>query len=268
MPYLGRTDGTQVYFETWGSGVGPWVTTINGHSRPLTDFQSLGRVLARNGFQTLAFDNRGAGQTVTHSPFLVDDIAEDAASLWDQLGITQSHVLGISFGGTISQCLAVRYPDRVLKLILTSTTPDSRYVTPEPVAEAKTESEIVTRLRTFFSPEFAKKNELFVAALIRETKKAFLDPNKQQGTQWQRQALVQFKRSGNLSQIQCPTLVVHGSQDLVIDFEAARLLAAQIPNAKLHELDGVGHLVLAECPKDFFEIVMGFLKDSSPADGS
>ena len=49
------------------------------------------------------------------------DYAEDAVGLLDAVGWDRCHVMGVSFGGMVAQELAIRYPERVDRLVLACT---------------------------------------------------------------------------------------------------------------------------------------------------
>src|SRR5260370_271143 len=51
-----------------------------------------------------------------HPPYMLDDMAADAAGLLDALGIEAAHIVGASMGGFISQLIAINHPGRVLSL--------------------------------------------------------------------------------------------------------------------------------------------------------
>jgi pimeloyl-ACP methyl ester carboxylesterase len=73
-------------------------------------------------FKVIMFDNRGAGRTdVSDKEFSIKLLAEDTVGLMDVLNVPKAHVLGTSMGGMIAQELALNYPGRVEKLILTAT---------------------------------------------------------------------------------------------------------------------------------------------------
>lgn len=73
-------------------------------------------------FKVIVFDNRGAGRTdVSDKEFSIKLLAEDTVGLMDVLNVPKAHVLGTSMGGMIAQELALNYPERVEKLILSST---------------------------------------------------------------------------------------------------------------------------------------------------
>src|SRR2546421_476355 len=92
------------------------------------------RALASRGLHVVRFDNRDCGRS-THIPgaaptlaqilrrsrsaahYTLADMALDAATLLDELGLAPAHVIGASMGGMIAQTLAARHPDKVLSLV-------------------------------------------------------------------------------------------------------------------------------------------------------
>jgi pimeloyl-ACP methyl ester carboxylesterase len=113
--------------------------------------------LARRGYRVIRFDNRDVGLSTKlddagvpdipalmqaaargeplQVPYLLQDMADDAASLLDALNIASAHVVGHSMGGMIAQELAIRHPARVRTLTsIASTTGNSSL--PPPALEA------------------------------------------------------------------------------------------------------------------------------------
>ena len=74
------------------------------------------------GFQVIAFDNRGAGASdKPDEPYTIPMFAADTAGLLDALGIEKAHIVGASMGGFIAQEFALTYPQRVNRLVLACT---------------------------------------------------------------------------------------------------------------------------------------------------
>ncbi len=79
------------------------------------------KALTAAGYRTVAFDNRGHGEsTKFHDPddYPLEKMAGDAVALLDHLGIERTHVMGYSMGARISATLAARHNDRLEKLVL------------------------------------------------------------------------------------------------------------------------------------------------------
>ena len=70
-------------------------------------------------YKVIIFDNRGMGNT-TAPPgnFSIAQFANDTAGLMAALGIEKAHIMGWSMGSFVAQELAIRYPERVNKIIL------------------------------------------------------------------------------------------------------------------------------------------------------
>ncbi|HLF70166.1 MAG TPA: alpha/beta hydrolase, partial [Actinomycetota bacterium] len=71
-------------------------------------------------------------------------------------------------------------------------------------------------------------------------------------------AILSFSSWDRLSEIQVPTLVVHGADDALVPHGNGVNLAARIPGAELVTLEGVGHLVPLEAPGDTLRLIQRF----------
>lgn len=69
--------------------------------------------------------------------------------------------------------------------------------------------------------------------------------------------------STRLSELRCPTLLIHGSQDRVVPVAWTRRAHISIPGSELHVLHGCGHWAPRECPRMFNRVVTSFLKPAS-----
>jgi 3-oxoadipate enol-lactonase len=248
MPYLERKD-SRIFYETWGDS-GEWITLVNGFSRTLDDFRPFARFLAGRGFRVASLDNRGAGRTICES-FLMADSVRDVAALWDHLSIKSSGLLGISYGGALSMAITIANPTRVSRLMLVSSSADSKSIHPA-------ESTDPESMKRYFSKKFLVGHEILVGALIKEMTKAFSDPQKMQSTRAQRKAMEGYNYDSELAQINIPVMILQGEEDLIVEPVCAMNLAEKIPGAQLELVPGVGHLFLVEAPKKLYEMAADF----------
>jgi pimeloyl-ACP methyl ester carboxylesterase len=106
--------------------------------------------LAAGGLQVIWYDHRDTGQSDSvdfdKSPYSMVDLVEDAVAVLDGLQVESAHVVGASMGGVIAQWLAATHPDRVLSLILMSTTAPGRRDLPPPDASFLARSDEITKL--------------------------------------------------------------------------------------------------------------------------
>jgi pimeloyl-ACP methyl ester carboxylesterase len=85
------------------------------------------RLLVEGGRFVIRYDHRDTGRSVTSEPgrpqYTSADLVTDAVGILDAYGIAAAHVVGVSAGGAFAQLLALGYSDRVLSLVLISTSP-------------------------------------------------------------------------------------------------------------------------------------------------
>jgi pimeloyl-ACP methyl ester carboxylesterase len=212
-------------------------------------------------FDVLAYDNRGIGESdAPAGPYSISMLADDALMVLDEAGVSKSHVLGASLGGMVAQHLAVEHPERVDHLVLVCTTPgrNEAFPVPEPTVRLFAETAGLDRETaiTMFTP-----NALSAAAndeLVRRIVALRLEKPQDAGA-WGAQVAAGAGFEGvDLSRIEAPTLVLHGSADNVVDIRNAALLAEGIRDARSQVLQG-GHMFWWEIPDEFAAVVGDFL---------
>ena len=217
--------------------------------------------------RTIAFDNRGAGRSFKPpGPYSIEQLADDAASVLDARGIERAHVLGLSMGGYIAQTLALRRPQLVERLVLVGTSPGGPDALPQPEATAAAwaaarglppEEHARATGHLSFSPGWTDAHPDEYESLL-AARLEFPTPAECWSAQFD--ACLRFAQDGvPAERIAAPTLVVHGTEDRVVDSRNGELLARRIPGARLEWLDGVGHVVPLEAPERFNATVLEFL---------
>lgn len=213
-------------------------------------------------FDCIVYDHRGVGLSGrVNAAFTVAELAEDAAGLLSALEIERAHVLGISLGGMVAQELALGHGDRVRTLVLGCTYcggPGSRLMDPrnaQRLADALQSRDAERILQVGWelnlSPGFRSEPARFDA--FREMATAL--PAPLPVTVLQAQAAIAHDTSARLPSLTIPTLVIHGTEDQMIDVSNGRLIASLIPGARLEVLEGVGHLIWWERPEDCAALV-------------
>ena len=240
-------------YEVTGES-GPWVSLINGYTRPGSDFRMLARHIANAGFQVLTFDNRGAGRTEFFGPFSLEDMADDVCQLWHTLGIEKSHVLGISMGGVIAQILSQMAETESLTLV--SSTASKEFLAANRGWPSSIH-EIEKKLTNYFDPEFCERNKLLVAMMAKNIHKEISDQDFLKRAKAQSEAIETYPWDARCPP-HLPMLLIHGESDQIIPLQAAYDLQRRYPQASLVTLDGCGHLLLAENIKGLTHHVLKF----------
>jgi len=267
MPFV-ENQGTRIYWDEQGRGepllliVGLGYTSVMWHRiRPL---------LAQR-FRTIAFDNRGVGQSdVPPGPYSIATMAADAAAVLDAAGVAHAHVFGVSMGGMIAQEFALRYPARTGALILGCTSPGG------PSAVRAESNVIDVLLMRDMTPEQARDAILpyiYDAATPREK----IDEDVRLRQPWlpspegymaQLQAILAWESYSRIAQITAQTLVIHGRSDALVPPANGQLIAKRIPGAKLVLLDHASHLFLTDQAEAAQKEILDFLSTHPSPVGS
>ena len=189
-------------------------------------------------YRVIAVDTRGHGQSPRgNKPFTIKQFAEDLHDFMDEKGIEKAILLGFSDGGNIALTFALKYPERVEKLILNGANlfpsgVKSRYQWP---------IEIGYRIAKRFArkSEKAMKNAEMLGLMVNEPNIA----------------------SAELARLEMPVLVVAGTKDMIKESHT-RLIYNSLPNAQLAILSG-DHFVANKNPNAFNAAVRAFLSGYS-----
>lgn len=267
MAYAG-VNGINLYYEERGEG------------RPLLMIMGLaGNVdwwdpgflspLAIN-IHIVIFDNRGCGRSdKPREGYSVEAMASDAAGLLRALGIEQADVLGVSVGGKIAQELALSEPGLVGRLVLCCTNcGGAEQVTARPEIYAMVGArrpgatlEDVARssLPLLYPEPYVRDHPDEMEDFIRRYKIA---PAPAHSFFAQLEAAAAYGSFSRLKEIKAPTLVLTGDADELVPPENARILAENIPSARLITYEGAGHFFFSQYPERVAADVISFLRQA------
>ena len=251
--------GVRIAYETRGTGEPLLLMHGLGYGR--WGWEPLLEPLA-DDFRVLFYDNRGIGDSdIPPGPYTARQLAEDAAAVLDAAGVERADVVGTSLGGMAAQELALGFPARVRRLVLACTTPGglSSHAMPKQTVDLMLAAPTMApevALRRFVENALAPGAPEELVDRIYGLRLANpFDPN---GWQAQAAAGMGFDALDRISEIQVPTLVVTGTEDVVVDPRNSELLVERIPAARLERVPG-GHLFFWEDPTRFVTLVKEFL---------
>ncbi|TSA47661.1 MAG: alpha/beta fold hydrolase [Deltaproteobacteria bacterium] len=259
-----NVQGINLYYEIQGSGY-PLIL-IRGLGSNADHWYCQAPVFSAH-YSVVVFDNRGIGRSdIPDAPFTISEMAKDTVLLMDVLGIAKAHILGISMGGMIAQEIARRYGQRVNGLILACTHCGGVHAVQtapgilEDLSEslfAGTQEAIQKGMKLLFSDRTIQQNP-DVVQRYREVSKRFSPAV--QTLRHQIKAIQGHDTWEDLIHIQNPTLVLTGSEDVLIPPENSRILAERIPRAQLQVIEKVGHQLFIEEPDACNRAVLKFLR--------
>ena len=224
------------------------------------------------GFHVITFDNRDAGlsQKFGDDPaYTLSDMAADTVGLMDVLGIARAHVLGMSMGGMILQLLALERPERILSatvVMSSSRAPDLPKATDDVQAALLSSAPSGARAdvvahdlatgRLWQSP-FWPFDDAERAEMIGRCWDRCYCPD---GVERQFHAMEASTLDlAAIEDIATPMLVIHGLQDALLRAEHGCDIAQRVPNARLVEIDGMGHDLEGPLPEVVAEHAIRFI---------
>ena len=259
---IADNDGVRIAYETHPRPDGPWTVLVHGLGYPRQGWGPLVDAL-RGHLSLVLVDNRGiGGSDVPEGPYDATQMAGDVRAVLDDLGIGAAHVVGTSLGGMIAQELAITCPERVDRLVLLASTPggDAASPIPEPTRSLLAEVaqlEPLEALRRLVANALGPDAD---PALVERIVRLRTD-TAQSTDGWQAQAVAgtTYDGGGRESAITAPTLVVHGTHDVVVAPANATLLDERIPDSRLAWIERGGHLAFWEHPEHVAALILDHL---------
>ncbi len=260
-----NNDTTKIYWEEHGAGEP--LLLIAGLGAPHQSWRRITPELAKK-YRVIIFDNRGAGETVfTDEPFSIPLMAADAKAVLDAANVESAHILGMSMGGMIAQEFALNYPEMTRLLILTVTNCGGSESIPASPAVY-----FALQGRGSSTPEDAF---WAMAPYIydKDTPRKLLeeDLNSREGRftapenyMRQMQGIMSWQGTfKQLPKIKMPTLIVGAVNDQLIPCANSKIIADQISNAKLVELENSSHIFTTDQTEESVKVILEFLKSGA-----
>src|SRR5205823_5235591 len=134
-----EVSGVELCTEAFGDPADPPILLVMGIGASMLWWEEgFCRMLADGGGFVIRYDHRDTGRSVTYEPghpeYTGADLVADAVGVLDAYEIQSAHVVAVSAGGAFAQLLALGFPDRVLSLVLISTSPAKPVGRPLPPA--------------------------------------------------------------------------------------------------------------------------------------
>ena len=283
---VSKNNNIEIYFRDYGPQNGDPILLVQGIGGQLINWpQHLIEFLIENNFRPIVFDNRDTGlssrtnseafnadninNTVLRnyiryylrlpikSEYTIDDMADDAISVLNELDIDQAHILGISMGGMIAQIIASSYPERTKTFTLIASTASTPSPFNGPTREVRnlfiertkstsaTIDERVNRTKRLFKIIGYEGIDLETDEFYSNIKTS-IERGGTDDTGFGRQLtaiLGSENRIKKVKLISSPTLIIHGNEDPLIRVKNAYKTNKLIKNSKLKVIPDMRHLI-------------------------
>jgi len=247
-------------------GEGPPAVLLHGLFGTATNFATIQKRLAA-GRRVLAFDLRNHGRSGHDTAMSYGVMAQDVLDTLHAHGLEQAALVGHSMGGKVAMQVALRFPERVTRLLVADIAP----VAYKPRYRAISEAMLSLPLR----PELtrAAADEWLLPAVPDPAVRAFLLSNLRFGASpaWRiglaeiASALPEIEGWSGAGVYGGPTLVLRGEQSDYVRPEHRALFRALFPAARFATLRNAGHWLHADAPDAFIATVNAFLPIAASA---
>jgi pimeloyl-ACP methyl ester carboxylesterase len=227
--------GIQFYVEEYGTGK-PLIL-LHGNAGSISSMSAIIPYFAKT-YRTIALDSRAHGKSIdTGDSLSFEMMADDVAALLDQMNIESANLVGWSDGGIIALEMAIRHPEKVLKLASTGANlwPDSTALIPGLWEEEK----------KYYD---AQKDKPKISDKEKNAWKLFM-------LDWEQPNI----SLSEIQNIKTPSLIICGDHDL-IRIEHTVKIFQNIPKSELWILPNSSHGTLIEYPNDFYETLNRFFQ--------
>ena len=264
MPYYKTQDGCNLYYELLGQGAGkPAIAFINGTLQTTMYWKAIAKKLT-DRFRLLLYDCRGQGESeLGDQPLSLKLHAADLQALLYELGIHQTHVVGISHGARVALAVAGDQPELVARMVLCSISTHSTFRSRmivrswlEILQRHSLDAMVWAAVPHVFGSRYLKQN----AKMLERIVKTIVRRNHSQALRAHLEAMQHYPSlRDTIARTPFLTLVISGEDDPLVTVEGSREIA-QICGGRYQELKEIGHSIPAETPGLFTRMVFDFLE--------
>lgn len=260
-----RANGLEIAFERVGAG--PPLVLVHGAAEDHRVWRPQLDALA-DEFTVIAWDEPGTGRSSdVPGDFGLADYASCLAALIEALALTDPHVGGLSWGGTVVLELYRHHPELVGTLILVDTYAGWKGSLPKPEVDARVEGarQMLAAPAGQFDPTlpglFAAGPPAEFVPLLEE----MAGDVRPEGLRTQLFVMAEADQRDVLPLIAVPTLLIWGELDARSPLRVARQFEEAISDTKLVVIPGTGHVSNLERPEPFNRAVREFCRAHSAA---
>jgi pimeloyl-ACP methyl ester carboxylesterase len=280
-------DDRQVHYLAWGKRSAPAVVCLHGGAQTAYMYEALGAALA-DRYWVVAPDLPGHGDSdidlaVAGTVGGIDRraLADSVEAFLDHVGVDEAVFVGASLGGITSLTIAAQSPSRVVaialidighrledegvKRIIEFMTKHESFASLEEAAAAVAEY-LPQRKASAGGPERLKRNLRQRADGRWEWKHALGRSLRERGITGDAVSPGGWREmvagmDAELTRLQCPVLVLRGSQSDVLSDAGAQEVAKLIPDARLATIGAAGHHAAGDNPETTVTLVRAFLDE-------
>jgi (E)-2-((N-methylformamido)methylene)succinate hydrolase len=261
MDHFTVSSGRRLRFRAEGDGAA--VVLIHGVGSLLESWNRVAACLCQE-YRVIRLDLTGHGQSSKPpGPYSLSMFADDVLAVMDAAQVNKAHVVGFSLGGLVAQTVAIDNPVRVDRLVLMSTVAgrnedEKRRVLERLaiVADGIPGRHFENSVPRWFTDRFAQEHPERIAALAEQNRRN--DPVAYAAAY---RVLAESDLAEHLHEIDRPTLVITGENDIGSNTRMAQLMHELIKGSQLTIIPEQKHSILTEVPDLVADLLVRFLRE-------
>jgi len=244
-------------------GEGTTIIILHGLFGMLDNWQSIAKKLAED-YQIILVDQRDHGRSPHSQRFNYDILAQDIFHFSNDLGLNRFHLLGHSMGGKTAMKFAQNFPDRLQSMIAVDISPKTYKGGHETIFEAILGIDL-SKIDSRKAVDLTLMEQIPDVG-VRLFLMKNLTRNPEGGFKWKANFPLLQKSypdimAGFEEAFTCPieSLFISGGDSDYIQVKDYELISDFFPNVRFETIDGAGHWVHAQKPKELLTILKDFL---------
>lgn len=248
-------------------GEGKPIVILNGimmSTKSWTPFVS--SLTVQNQLIRVDFFDQGLSAKLPGTSYTQEIQVDLLEALLQHLNLPKVSIVGISYGGEVAVQYAIKYPNRVDRLMLFNTTaftsPWLKEIGRGWIAAGKTrngQAYYQTTIPVIYSPQYFESRLDWMKKREQVLIPIFSNPEFLDAMERLTLSAESYDVRNHLSQITAKTLIVSAEEDYLTPMENQNYLAKQIKNSELIKIPGAGHASMYEKPLLFTSLILGFV---------
>jgi pimeloyl-ACP methyl ester carboxylesterase len=202
----------------------------------------------KDDFLVFALDLPGFGKTPIEKPMTLKDYTEIVYEFFKSHNIEKPIIIGHSFGGAVATKLTLLHPESISKLIL---------VCASAIRQPRRKMIFVKKAADILKPLLSEKMRKFILKLLKYDKTDYAQIENLELKETFKNVIKEDLRP-YFHLIKIPTLVIWGENDQITPPGEGKIIAENIPGAKLAIIKNAGHFVFLEKPEEFIKLIKEF----------
>ena len=266
-----NVNGINLYYLDWGTEGKPKVLLLHGLRGHCHSWDDVSTEFYQN-YHIFALDQRGRGESdwAPGGDYSSDSFVADLEGFCAAVGLDKFILIGHSMGGRNSMAFAGKNAGMIEKMVIIDIGPDLN-----PIGSGRITQEMIEVPEEFDSFEdvfeYQSKQNRFCSEPVLRRRLTYATrelPNGKFGWRYDLEIREQRRNSTGAKQpdlwltlpkINCPVLIVRGSETDTLSLETAEKMVEVLPDGKLVHVERAAHMVFEDNPEGFISILHNFL---------